>query len=331
MQDIKKVSEDIAELKPTLFVGVPRVFDRITTGIQQRIAAAGNISNWLFNFGFSRKLNRLKQGHKHNKASPIFDLLLFNKVKRALGGRVRIVISGAAPLSSHVEEYLRVVMCAPILQGYGLTETCAASFIQVPDVISMNGTVGPPMPNIDARLESVPELNYDAFGETPQGEICIRGNTLFSGYYKREDLTNEVLVDGWFHTGDIGEWQPDGAMKIIDRKKNIFKLSQGEYVAVEKLENVFLQCQAIDAIWVYGNSFESTLVAVAVPNEKALVDWASSNGEDGNFTTLCESKKAHEFILAELNATGKKAGVSLDIKIFNYLLCLKFLMLPKTY
>ncbi|KAH8964740.1 hypothetical protein BDL97_04G082000 [Sphagnum fallax] len=307
--DIKKVSEDIAELKPTFFVGVPRVFDRITTGIQQRIAAAGSISNWLFNFGFSRKWNRLKQGHKHNKASPIFDLLLFNKVKRALGGHVRIVISGGAPLSSHVEEYLRVVMCAPILQGYGLTETCAASFIQVPDVISMNGTVGPPMPNIDARLESVPELNYDAFGETPQGEICIRGNTLFSGYYKREDLTNEVLVDGWFHTGDIGEWQPDGAMKIIDRKKNIFKLSQGEYVAVEKLENDFLQCQAIDAIWVYGNSFESTLVAVAVPNEKALMDWASSNGEDGNFTTVCKSKKAHEFVLAELNSTGKKAGV----------------------
>jgi long-chain acyl-CoA synthetase len=93
-------------------------------------------------------------------------------------------------------------LCAASWSFIGLTETCAASFIQVPDVISMNGTVGPPMPNIDARLESVPELNYDAFGETPQGEICIRGNTLFSGYYKREDLTNEVLVDGWFHTGN---------------------------------------------------------------------------------------------------------------------------------
>jgi long-chain acyl-CoA synthetase len=256
------------------------------------------------------KLNWLKQGYNQDKASPLFDYLVFNKVKEGLGGHVRLVLSGAAPLSPHVEQFLRVVMCAPVLQGYGLTETCAASFIQVPDVISMNGTVGPPMPSIDVRLESVPELNYDALSTTtPRGEICIRGSSLFSGYYKREDLTKEVLIDGWFHTGDIGEWQPNGAMKIIDRKKNIFKLSQGEYVAVENLENIFLQCPAIDGIWVYGNSFESTLVAVAVPNEKVLVDWAATNGENGNFETLCNSQKAREFILTEVNATGKSAGV----------------------
>ncbi|CAM6017999.1 unnamed protein product [Sphagnum balticum] len=308
--DIKKVPEDVKELKPTLFVGVPRVFDRLTTGIQQRIAAAGGIKSWLFNFGFSLKLNWLKQGYNQDKASPLFDYLVFNKVKEGLGGHVRLVLSGAAPLSPHVEQFLRVVMCAPVLQGYGLTETCAASFIQVPDVISMSGTVGPPLPSIDVRLESVPELNYDALSTTtPRGEICIRGSSLFSGYYKREDLTKEVLIDGWFHTGDIGEWQPNGAMKIIDRKKNIFKLSQGEYVAVENLENIFLQCPAIDAIWVYGNSFESTLVAVAVPNEKVLMDWAATNGENGNFETLCNSQKACEFILTEVNATGKSAGV----------------------
>ncbi len=111
-------------------------------------------------------------------------------------------VIGKSVFCQELTSYPPPTLCAASWSFIGLTETCAASFIQVPDVISMNGTVGPPMPNIDARLESVPELNYDAFGETPQGEICIRGNTLFSGYYKREDLTNEVLVDGWFHTGN---------------------------------------------------------------------------------------------------------------------------------
>ncbi|XP_024370733.1 long chain acyl-CoA synthetase 4 isoform X3 [Physcomitrium patens] len=308
--DIKKVPEDIKELKPTLFVGVPRVFDRLTTGIQEKIAASGRIKNWLFQIGFSMKLFWLKKGYKQDQASPFFDKLVFDKVKMGLGGRVRLVISGAAPLSGHVEKFLRVIMCAPVMQGYGLTETCAASFLQVPDVISMNGTVGPPQPIIDVRLESVPELGYDALREdSPQGEICIRGKTLFSGYYKRPELTEEVLINGWFHTGDIGEWQKDGALKIIDRKKNIFKLSQGEYVAVENLENVYNESSSVDAIWVYGNSFESFLVAVAVPNQQALENWANSNGEEGDYATLCKSPKAQKFILSELTNMGKKKGL----------------------
>ncbi|CAI0422846.1 unnamed protein product, partial [Linum tenue] len=144
-------------------------------------------------------------------------------VKQGLGGNVRLILSGAAPLASHVEAYLQVVTCAHVLQGYGLTESCAGSFVSLPNDISMLRTVGPPVPNVDVRLESVPEMNYDALSSTPRGEFCIRGDTLFSGYYKRDDLTEEVLIGGWFHTGDVGEWQPDGSMKIINRKKNIYK------------------------------------------------------------------------------------------------------------
>lgn len=130
--------------------------------------------------------------------------------------------------------------------------------MSIPNELQMIGTVGPPVPNVDIRLESVPEMGYDALGSNPRGEICIRGKTLFSGYYKREDLTKEVLIDGWLHTGDVGEWQPDGAMKIIDRKKNIFKLSQAEYVAVENLENIYSHIAAIEAVMsnpVYGFCF----------------------------------------------------------------------------
>uniref|UniRef100_A0A2P2MKC4 AMP-dependent synthetase/ligase domain-containing protein n=1 Tax=Rhizophora mucronata TaxID=61149 RepID=A0A2P2MKC4_RHIMU len=249
--DVKLLTEDIGELKPTVFCAVPRVLDRIHSGLTQKISAGGFLKQTLFNVAYAFKLNFMKNGHKHYEASPICDKVVFNKVKEGLGGRVRLLLSGAAPLATHVEAFLRVVTCAHVLQGYGLTESCAGTFVSLPNEISMLGTVGPPLPNVDICLESVPEMGYDALASSPRGEICIKGNTLFSGYYKREDLTKEVLIDGWFHTGDIGEWQPDGSMKIIDRKKNIFKLSQGEYVAVENLENIYGLASDIDSVWLF--------------------------------------------------------------------------------
>ena len=219
-------------------------------------------------------------------------------MKRGLGGRVRLILSGAAPLSRHVEEYLRVVTCSHVLQGYGmlvnkiysskihkiknmnirqkyltllityayslpvgLTETCAGSFVSLPNNMSMLGTVGPPVPYVEVRLESVPEMGYDALSsETPRGEICIRGDTLFSGYYKREDLTKEVMVDGWFHTGINLSPVSDGSTStsFIKNKKerlstlaslfiNVLKVVQKKNVGREQnfqspLVNKFMAC-----------------------------------------------------------------------------------------
>ncbi|OMO79742.1 AMP-dependent synthetase/ligase [Corchorus capsularis] len=304
--DVKLLVEDIGELKPTIFCAVPRVLDRIYSGLLQKISGGGLLKKKLFDVAYSYKFFNMRKGQTHGEASPICDKIVFNKVKQGLGGNVRLILSGAAPLSAHVEEFLRVVACCHVLQGYGLTESCAGTFVSLPNELSMLGTVGPPVPNVDICLESVPEMGYDALASTPRGEICIRGNTLFSGYYKREDLTNEVMVDGWFHTGDIGEWQPNGSMKIIDRKKNIFKLSQGEYVAVENLENIYGVVSEIDSIWVYGNSFESYLVAVANPNKQALERWAAENDVTGDFESLCQNPKAKEFILGQLSKIGKE-------------------------
>lgn len=304
--DVKLLLEDIGVLKPTVFCAVPRVLDRIYLGLQDKLRAGGALKRALFGFAYSRKFSSMKKGAKHSEASPMFDKIVFSKVKEALGGRVRLILSGAAPLATHVETFLRVVACCYVLQGYGLTETCAGTFVSLPNELQMLGTVGPPIPNVDVCLESIPEMGYDALANTPCGEICVRGKTLFSGYYKREDLTKEVMIDGWFHTGDIGEWQPDGSLKIIDRKKNIFKLSQGEYVAVENLENIFGLCSAIDAIWVYGNSFQSFLVAVVNPNKAALEHWAKENQIDGDFEALCENPKAKEHIVEELAKIAKE-------------------------
>ncbi|MBA0685387.1 hypothetical protein Goari_013050, partial [Gossypium aridum] len=294
--DVKLLLEDIGELKPSVFCAVPRFISHISA-----LLSGSDIYDNLYS-----KFYNMRNGSKHAEASPFSDRIVFSQVKERLGGNLRIILSGAAPLSSHVEEFLRVVACCHVMQGYGLTETCAGTFVSLPHELSMLGTVGPPVPNVDVRLESVPEMGYDALASTPRGEICLKGTTLFSGYFKREDLTKEVMIDGWFHTGDIGEWQPNGSMKVIDRKKNIFKLSQGEYVAVENLENVYGCVSDIESIWVYGNSFESYLVAVVNPNKQALERWAADNGVSGDFETICTDPKAKEYILGELTRTSKE-------------------------
>ncbi|KAL2477063.1 Long chain acyl-CoA synthetase 2 [Forsythia ovata] len=304
--DIRYLIEDLVVLKPTIFCGVPRVYDRIYTGIMDKVSAGGSLRKALFQYAYNYKLRNLEKGLKQEEASPLLDKLVFDKIKQGFGGRVRLMLSGAAPLPKHIEEFLRVTCCCVLSQGYGLTESCGGCFTSIANVFPMIGTVGVPMTTIEARLESVPEMGYDALSRVPRGEICLRGTTLFSGYHKRQELTEDVVVDGWFHTGDIGEWQPNGAMKIIDRKKNIFKLSQGEYVAVESIESTYTRCSLVTSIWVYGNSFESFLVAVVVPERKALEDWAANNEVKGDFKSLCSNLKARKYFLDELNGTAKR-------------------------
>lgn len=304
--DVRYLMEDIQVHKPTVFCGVPRVYDRIYTGINQKISSGGMLTNKLFQYAYDYKLRNMRNGLKQDEASPFFDRLVFNKIKQVIGGRVRLMISGAAPLPRHVEEFLRVTTCSVFVQGYGLTESTGGCLTSIANVLSMVGTVGVPVTTVEVKLESVPEMGYDALSNEPRGEICLRGKTLFSGYHKRSDLTHEVLRDGWFLTGDIGEWQSCGAMKIIDRKKNIFKLSQGEYVAVEVLENTYMNCPIITSIWVYGSSFESFLVGVVVPERNSLEKWAADNEVKGDFQELCKTPKIRKYILDELNNTARK-------------------------
>eukprot|EP00210_Caulerpa_lentillifera_P003470 g3311.t1 len=305
--DLKALVDDIGSLKPTIFIGVPRVFDRIYSNVTHQVETGSFIKRLIFNYAYSRKSHYLTAGLSHDKASPFFDKLVFGKVKSRLGGNVKLIITGGAPIAPHTEEFMKVCFCAPVVQGYGLTETCAGTFITLPDDPKMDGTVGPPLPYVEFYLESVPEMNYAADGVNPVGEVCIRTPASFKEYYKAKSQTTEVLdEDGWFHTGDIGTITEEGSLKLVDRKKNIFKLSQGEYIAVEKIEAVYKESTAIEQIWVYGDSFKNYLLAVVVPSENFVKQWSSENGKTFNYSENCKDPDLVQVLQKVLDGKGKE-------------------------
>ncbi|KAM3265527.1 long chain acyl-CoA synthetase 1 [Capsicum annuum] len=304
--NINEIQEDMMALKPTFLAGVPRVYERVHEGVLKALDELNPFRRRMFHLLYNLKLKWMNLGYKHKYASRLADLLAFRKVKARLGGRIRLIVSGGAPLSSEVEEFLRVTSCGFVLQGYGLTETCGLATIGHPDEMCMLGTVGPPFVFTELRLEEVPEMGYDPLGDPPRGEICVRGRTTFAGYYKKPELTREAIKDGWFHTGDIGEMMPNGVVKIIDRKKNVIKLSQGEYVALEYLEKVYGIAPIVEDIWVYGDSFKSMLVAVVVPHEGNIKKWADQNGHKGSIPELCSLQELNQYVLLELKSAAER-------------------------
>ncbi|KDD75732.1 AMP-binding enzyme [Helicosporidium sp. ATCC 50920] len=262
--DLKQVVADAQALRPTLFVAVPRVLERIVERVSSKISRSSRLLRTLFWSGLAYKKFLLHRGVHPRLAGAGVDALVFRKIRAAVGGRLRFIASGGAALAPHVEAFCSAVL-APVMQGYGLTETTGGICFAPPDP-RFTATVGPPLATTELRLESVPELGCDAQASPPRGEVCVRGPTLFREYYKDPQRTAaEFDAEGWFHTGDVGEMTPHGALKIVDRKKNFFKLSQGEYIAVEKVEAVYARAASVSQVWVYGSPYEHALVAVAVP------------------------------------------------------------------
>ncbi|KAI9082687.1 hypothetical protein K1719_035556 [Acacia pycnantha] len=304
--DLKALRDDLMELKPTLFAGVPRVFEKVHEGIKKAVEELNPVKRSVFYMLYRYKLYWMNKGYKQRNASPLADLLAFRKINARLGGRIRLLISGGAPLSFEVEEFLRVASCAAVCQGYGLTETCGSATLCYIDEMCMMGTVGVVNVYNEMRLEEVAEMGYNPLGSPSCGEICVRGKSVFAGYHKNPELTREAFKDGWFHTGDIGEILPNGVIKVIDRKKNLIKLSQGEYIALEHLENVYGITPIVEDIWVYGDSFKSVLVAVVVPNKDIIKKFAYSNGHMAPFSELCSLDQLKKHVMSELKSVAER-------------------------
>uniref|UniRef100_A0A0E0MCF0 Long-chain-fatty-acid--CoA ligase n=1 Tax=Oryza punctata TaxID=4537 RepID=A0A0E0MCF0_ORYPU len=304
--DNLKLMDDLAALRPTVFSSVPRLYNRIYAAITNAVKESGGLKERLFHAAYNAKRQAIINGRN---PSPMWDKLVFNKIKARLGGRVRLMSSGASPLSADVMEFLRVCFGGHIIEGYGMTETsCVITTMDYDD--RLIGHVGPPNPSCEIKLVDVPEMNYTSEDQPyPRGEICVRGTTIFCGYYKDEIQTREVIdEDGWLHTGDIGLWLPGGRLKIIDRKKNIFKLAQGEYIAPEKIENVYAKCKFIAQCFIYGDSLNSSLVAIVAVEPEVLKAWAASEGiQYEDLRQLCADPRARAAVLADMDSIGKEA------------------------
>lgn len=311
--DAKKILEDVQTLRPTIFAGVPRIYQRIYDKATQGIEGKNRIVKGMVHAAMRREKRLAENKHRHSR----FATTICRKIREALGGRVRFMISGAAPLPAYIQEFLQVTMQCPVIQGYGMTENCACATMQFAGDICP-GRVGGPAPPAEIKLVDVPDMDYLTTNNPPRGEVCTRGPSVFKGYWKNETATREALdSDGWLHTGDVGQWNQDGSLSIIDRKKNIFKLLQGEYIAAEKIEETLGKSSLVGQVWVYGHSETTQLVAVVTPDFENFIPWAQEKGlascprdlaaviENGA-EELCKSKEVKELFLDEFTRCGKE-------------------------
>uniref|UniRef100_A0A8C2CY01 Arachidonate--CoA ligase n=1 Tax=Cyprinus carpio TaxID=7962 RepID=A0A8C2CY01_CYPCA len=303
--DIRLLMDDLKTLKPTIFPVVPRLLNRMFDKVLLFSYANTPLKRWLLDFATSRKEAELKSGVVRKDS--MWDKLIFSKVQASLGGRVRLMITGAAPVSPTVLTFLRAALGCQFYEGYGQTECTAGCTMSLPGDWTA-GHVGAPLPCNFVKLLDVPEMNY--FAANGEGEVCVKGSNVFQGYLKDPERTSEAIdKDGWLHTGDIGKWLPNGTLKIIDRKKHIFKLAQGEYIAPEKIENIYIRSDPVAQVFVHGDSLQACLVGIVVPDPDFLPGWAKRRGIEGSYTEMCKSKELKNAILEDIIRLGKEAGL----------------------
>merc|ERR1719187_1233726 len=243
------------------------------------------------------------------------DRLVFKSIRALLGGRVRAMMSGGAPLSPSTHEYLRAVLGVDLLQGYGLTETCACGSITHFEEMSA-GTVGPPVQAVRMKLVNWEEGNYRVTDTpNPRGEVYIGGGNIAAGYYKQPEKTAEEFFTDrsgrrWFKTGDIGEIDKYGVVKIVDRKKDLVKLQFGEYVSLGKVESVLKGCPVVANVCVYGDATKSYVVAVVCPVAEKLREIAGKFGKAAlELQELCKDKDVTGAVLREVVNHAKASNL----------------------
>ncbi|EAW13871.1 long-chain fatty acid-CoA ligase FAA1 [Aspergillus clavatus NRRL 1] len=301
---------DIREFKPTILVGVPAVWESVKKGVLNNLNKANFLARGMFWGAMSAKSFLMTNGFPGSEmGASILDAIVFRKLKEATGGRLRIMMNGGGPISKDTQKFLSMAIC-PMISGYGLTETSAMGALN--DPMAWNPEALGDIPgSIEIKLVDFPEAGYFTKSNPPQGEIFIRGGSVATSYWDNEEETKAAFTeDGWFMTGDIGEFDKYGHLKIIDRKKNLVKTLNGEYIALEKLESVYRSSPVVGNICVYAAEDQDKPVAIIVPVEAALKKIAKENGIEGDtIEALVHNEKLKSIVLKQLQSAGKAGGL----------------------
>jgi len=301
---IPKIVENLAVVRPTIMAAVPRIFEKVYNKILEGVKQGSPMKQRIFQWalGVGREGSKLRQQGREPSGLlalklKIADKLVFSKIKQRFGGRVRYFISGSAPLSREIAEFFHACGIL-ILEGYGLTESSAASFVNRPSKYAF-GSVGMPMPGTDLKVAA------------EDGEILIKSPGVMQGYHNLPDVTAETLTpDGWLKTGDIGEVDKNGFLRITDRKKDLIKTSGGKYIAPQAIEGKLkATCPYISQVIVHGDR-RNFVTALVTLDEEATMKWANENGLNGKpyseIVMTPEAKKLIDPYFAEVNKSLAK-------------------------
>jgi long-chain acyl-CoA synthetase len=297
-ENMDTIAENMAEARPTIMLGVPRFFEKLSAKIQDRLRQAPplkrRLAEWALGVG-----RRVTMCAAEGRRLPPFlalqrwaaDLLVYRKLRARLGGRLRFFISGSAPLSQALAE-LFYSMGVTILEGYGLTETSPVIAVNRPPVPRF-GSVGRPIPGVEVRIAE-------------DGEILTRGPHVMQGYYQKPEATSAAIVDGWLHTGDIGRLDAEGYLFITDRKRDLIKTAGGKFVPPQKLEGLFLADPCISQAFVYGDR-RPYCVALIVPNADQLRRYAQEQEIIGrSLQELVEDPRIQAFYWERIQAAQRQ-------------------------
>jgi long-chain acyl-CoA synthetase len=294
-RDPLKILPNLAELKPTYFPSVPRIFEKIYTAANSGIEKEGGLKKAVFSWSIEtgkkmRAAERAgrKPGFLLRKSYEFADKKVLSKIRGLFGGRLRLAVSGAAPISPEILSFFDAAGVL-VLEGWGMTETSTAATISTPDDFKV-GTIGKPFPGCEIRIAE-------------DGEILVKGPNVFQGYYKNEEATRETIVDGWLHTGDIGEIDTDGFIKITGRKKDIIITAGGKNITPANLENEIKQHPLVSQCVVVGDR-KPYLVALVTLDPEEAVAYAKEHGlpeDPAQLAKNTEVRKAIEDHVATIN------------------------------